>query len=153
MTYLRQKLPVTYLLLTRRGRISRSTYWHASILIWCLLFIIYTGLKHLFGPAGTWLVYPPFFWTVFTTSSKRLHDVGKSGLWLLTALIPVLGPAYLLWQLLFRRGQLVRNQFGRFGWRRRRDYQRNDDGIPDADGEGTKWTRQRRDQTQSRLPS
>jgi len=128
MIYLRQKLPVTYLLFTRRGRISRSTYWHASVLIWCSLYILYTGLKHLLGPTGTWLLYPPFFWSIFATSSKRLHDVGKSGLWLALALIPVIGPVYLLWLLFFRRGRATSNAFGR-SVAAEIDYLKNDDGV------------------------
>src|SRR5882724_936705 len=138
MINLRQKLPVSYLLFTGRGRISRSTYWHASLLIWCCFYIFYTALSRLFGPASTWLIYPPFFWSVFTLSSKRLHDVGKSGLWLALFLVPVLGPIYLFWQLLFRRGARVKNGFGP-PLEAAVDYLKNDNGLPDPQTAGAKW--------------
>jgi FAD/FMN-containing dehydrogenase/uncharacterized membrane protein YhaH (DUF805 family)/SAM-dependent methyltransferase len=138
MTELRQKLPVSYLLFTNRGRISRSTYWHASVLIWCSLYIFYTGLKYLLGPAGTWLVYPLFFWSVIAASSKRLHDVGKSGLWLVVVLVPVIGPAYLLWQLLFRHGKTGANEFGP-PLSAEIDYLKNDDGQPVPQAAATNW--------------
>src|SRR5262249_15851428 len=77
-------------------------------------------------------------WSVITTSSKRLHDVGKSGLWLAAALVPVIGPLYLLWQLLFRRGKRVANEFGR-PLQAPVDYQENDDGLPAPETNGTKW--------------
>ncbi len=138
MDNLRSKLPVTYLLFTARGRIARSTYWHASILIWCSLYVLYTALGHLIGPTGTWLVYPPFFWSLFATSTKRLHDVGKSGLWLLVSLVPVVGPAYLAWQLFFRRGKPGANAFGP-SLASEIDYLRNDNGYPDPRTDGANW--------------
>jgi FAD/FMN-containing dehydrogenase/uncharacterized membrane protein YhaH (DUF805 family) len=128
---LRQKLPVTYLLFTTRGRISRATYWHATILLWCSFYILFTGLDHFVGAASTWLLYPPFFWGVCATSSKRLHDVGKSGLWLVLFLVPVIGPVYLLWQLFLRRGNRLANDFGPSP-KGTIDYLKNDDGVPDA---------------------
>src|SRR3954465_12225001 len=78
-----QKLPVPYLLFTVRGRISRATYWQTSIFIWCSFYVLFSWLNHFGGLSATWLLYPPFFWSVLCTSSKRLHDTGKSGFWLL----------------------------------------------------------------------
>ncbi len=135
---LRRKLPVTYLLFTWRGRIPRSIYWQASILIWCSFYILYTALNALAGPTGTWIIYPFFFWAFFATSSKRLHDRGRSGLWLLALLLPVIGPAYLLWQLFIRRGTAGANPFGPSP-ASQIDYFKNDDGCPDPATSGTKW--------------
>ncbi|PWU19960.1 MAG: FAD-binding oxidoreductase [Verrucomicrobia bacterium] len=138
MANLRQKLPVSYLLFTTRGRISRSTYWHASILIWCSFYILYYALNGAIGPWATWVVYPPFFWSAFVLSSKRLHDVGKSGWWLALFLLPVLGPIYLVWQLLFRRGTRKRNRYG-YSLEAKIDYLKNDNGLPDEQTGGRKW--------------
>lgn len=138
MINLRQKLPVSYLLFTGRGRISRATYWHASLLIWCCFYIFYTILDRAFGLASTWLIYPPFFWSLFVLSSKRLHDVGKSGVWLALLLLPVFGPLYLMWQLLFRRGSRSRNKFGA-SLEAEIDYLKNDTGLPDPQTSGAKW--------------
>lgn len=135
---LRQKLPVTYLLFTRRGRISRSAYWHAGVLICCCFYILYTGLSRAFGLGATWILYPLFFWSLFAISSKRLHDRGKSGLWVAWAALPVIGPLYLLWQLLFRGGTPGRNQFGP-SLKTQIDYQTNDDGICCTHESSKKW--------------
>lgn len=133
-----QKLPVTYLLFTRRGRIDRSTYWHASILVWCSFYVLYILLSQLFGVAITWVIYPFFFWSVFAISAKRLHDVGKSSLWLLAFLLPVIGPLYLLWQLLLRRGIRKRNRYGQ-SLEAEIDYLKNDDGVSVSQAKDSKW--------------
>lgn len=126
------------MLFTRRGRISRSTYWHACILILCGFYILYTALNRSVGLWATWVIYPPFFWSAFVLTSKRLHDVGKSGWWLTLFLLPVLGPVYLFWQLLFRRGTRKRNRFGH-SLEAEIDYLKNDNGLPDMQTEGRKW--------------
>src|SRR5262249_39932046 len=115
-----------------------STYWHASLLIWCSFYILYTGLDRLFGPSATWIIYPPLFWSAFVLASKRLHDVGKSSWWLGWILLPVFGPLYLFWQLLFRRGIRKRNRYGP-SLEAEIDYLKNDNGIPDGESEGRKW--------------
>ncbi|HEV2691979.1 MAG TPA: FAD-binding protein, partial [Verrucomicrobiae bacterium] len=138
MTIPRQKLPVTYLLLARRGRISRSIYYHASLLLWCSFYIFYEGLDYFLGTTSTWLIYPLFFWCLYVISAKRLHDVSKSGLWLLLALVPVIGQAYLAWLLLLKRGTPKRNRFGA-SLEAKIDYLRNDDGIADPTVNGEKW--------------
>jgi uncharacterized membrane protein YhaH (DUF805 family) len=132
---LRNKLPVTYLLFTTRGRIARSAYWHSTVLLACAFYILYTLLYHLAGLFATWLIYPPFYWCAWAISCKRLHDVGKSGRWLLVALIPVLGPLYLAFQLFLRRGQRDDNRFGPSS-RARIDYRKNDDGVAHPSGHG-----------------
>jgi FAD/FMN-containing dehydrogenase/uncharacterized membrane protein YhaH (DUF805 family) len=132
---LRNKLPVTYLLFTTRGRIPRADYLHAVILLSCSFYILYTLLFHFGGSVSTWLIYPPFYWCVWATSCKRLHDVGKSGWWLLASLIPVLGPLYLAIHLFLRSGQRDDNRFGP-SLHAKVDYRRNDDGLSHPKGDG-----------------
>ena len=43
---------------------------------------------------------------------RRLHDRDKSGLWLLGALLPVIGQVWLIWELGFRPGVTGTNRFG-----------------------------------------
>lgn len=45
-------------------------------------------------------------------SVRRLHDRARSGAWLLVALVPVLGPLFLVVELLFRKGTEGENQHG-----------------------------------------
>lgn len=138
MMMIRQKLPVTYLLFTRRGRMARATYWYASLLIGCAFYVLYTLLNQFCGLGSTWALYPFFFWSVWATSAKRLHDTGKSGYWLVLALIPVIGPLYLLWQLLGRRGRRKRNRYGASP-EGDLDYHRNDNGIAIPGSTDPQW--------------
>src|SRR6185369_8907746 len=138
MANIRQKLPVTYLLFAARGRITRPNYWFALILVFSSFYILDTGLNQFFGPIATWLIYPPFFWSLFALSSKRLHDLGKSSAWLALLLVPLLGQVFLLWELLFRRGPRRNNAFGPPA-EAEVDYLVNDDGLPDPGRNGEKW--------------
>jgi FAD/FMN-containing dehydrogenase/uncharacterized membrane protein YhaH (DUF805 family) len=132
---LRNKLPVTYLLFTSSGRISRADLACAAALLGCVFYILYTALFHLTGYVSTWIVYPPFYWCVWATSCKRLHDVGKSGWWLLAFLVPVLGPLYLAFQLFLRSGEREDNRFGPSS-KAKTDYRKNDHGYAHPSGEG-----------------
>ncbi len=109
---LKQQLPVTYLLFTFRGRIPRLVYWTVSLFIWSTFYILFTALKTLFGVGATWIIYPLLFWSIIATSSKRFHDLGKSGKWLWAVLLPVIGPLWVVFQLGFRRGTKSANEFG-----------------------------------------
>jgi len=109
---IKDKLPVSYLLFTNRGRVSRLTYWTASIFIWCSFYILFTLLDHFVSYAATWAVYPLLFWVLYATATKRLHDSNRNGYWLLLALIPVLGPMALLYLLGFKKGSPGQNRYG-----------------------------------------
>lgn len=43
---------------------------------------------------------------------RRLHDRNKSGLWLLLALVPVVGQVWMVWELGFMPGKAGVNRFG-----------------------------------------
>ncbi len=49
---------------------------------------------------------------VLVTWVRRLHDRNRSGLWLLLAAVPVIGQAWLIWELGFRPGEAGYNRFG-----------------------------------------
>src|SRR5215211_6086897 len=137
MIDLGRKLPVTYLLFTTRGRISRADYWHASLLLWSSFYVLYIALHQLIGVAATWLLYPLLFWSFYAISSKRLHDRGKSSLWLAIMLLPCVGPAWLIWQLLVRGGNRAANEFGPSP-QSPIDYLQTDNGAPDPQTLGAK---------------
>lgn len=48
----------------------------------------------------------------YTVAAKRFHDRGRSGWWLLTALVPVVGWAWLAFELLIMPGTAGDNRFG-----------------------------------------
>jgi uncharacterized membrane protein YhaH (DUF805 family) len=54
----------------------------------------------------------PVYWLLFVLFVKRLHDRGKSAWWLLLLALPLLGPMWLLVELLFLPGTPGENRFG-----------------------------------------
>lgn len=109
---IKDKLPVSYLLFTNRGRISRLSYWTASIFIWTAFYILYNAIDYFISYSATWVIYPLLFWALIATATKRLHDLGFSGRSLLIVLIPVLGPLVLIFLLGFKKGNINSNRFG-----------------------------------------
>ena len=100
------------------GRARRSEYWYfvlfnfiVSILIGLSLGVI-AGLLNV--PA---LVYLAYLWSLavfipsLAVSVRRLHDIGRSGWWLLLSLIPLVGAIILIiWHC--TDSQLGANQYG-----------------------------------------
>lgn len=109
---LKDKLPLSYLLFTSRGRIHRATYWIVSTFIWSTFYVLHTALHDLVGVWATYFLYPLLVGSLFATATKRLHDANRSGYWLLAVLIPVLGPIWLFYQLGFKKGTPKINTFG-----------------------------------------
>ena len=109
---LKDKLPVSYLLFTTRGRINRLAYWTASLFIWCTFYILFNALQFAISYHATIYLYPLLFWALFATATKRLHDLNLSGFWLWLLAVPVLGPATLFYLLGFRRGRRAANRYG-----------------------------------------
>lgn len=66
---------------TFNGRARRQEYWY--IALWNLIFGIIPGIDVI------WVLVTII--PSFALSVRRLHDVGKSGWWLLISLIPVIG--------------------------------------------------------------
>ncbi|MEP6748433.1 MAG: FAD-binding protein [Bacteroidota bacterium] len=109
---LKDKLPVSYLLFTTRGRINRLTYWIAAVFIWTSFYVLFNLLEYTISYAATWIIYPVLFWALIATATKRLHDSNKSARWLWLILIPVAGALILFYLLGFKKGNVLSNQFG-----------------------------------------
>ena len=112
MPPLRQKIPLTYMLFTRRGRIGRLEYLHCLLLLAGAFYLLDQSLGRILGDFTPWLLSPTLIWCLIATSTKRLHDIGRRGWWLLAILIPVFGLLWLGWQLLARSGLDVANPYG-----------------------------------------
>ena len=107
---------------TVRGRASRSEYWWFQL---CLLVVIgvwpmpfdASNLGDvLVLPSMTSLLVPLLVALVLLIPSssvtiRRLHDIDKSGLWLLVGLVPLVGMILIL-VYTCRRGTPGPNQFG-----------------------------------------
>jgi FAD/FMN-containing dehydrogenase/uncharacterized membrane protein YhaH (DUF805 family) len=109
---LKDKLPVSYLLFTIRGRINRLIYWVVSIFIWTISYVLFNFLESAFSYSSTLIIYPFLFWALIATGTKRLHDSNKTGFWLWLVLIPVIGPLILIYLLGFKKGNKAQNRFG-----------------------------------------
>ena len=109
---LKDKLPVSYLLFTNRGRIDRFTYWTVSIFIWTSFYILFNLINYGINYSATWAIYPFLFWSLISTATKRLHDSDKSGNWLWLIFVPALGPLFLIFQLGIKKGNKTVNRFG-----------------------------------------
>lgn len=95
-----------------KDRTSRPGFWWWALFVF-LVNIIATALDGdpgrtgLFGGiAGLVLLIPNL-----AVAARRLHDVGKSGWWLLAILIPILGWIYLIY-LYVQVGQPEANEWG-----------------------------------------
>jgi FAD/FMN-containing dehydrogenase/uncharacterized membrane protein YhaH (DUF805 family) len=109
---IKEKLPVSYLLFTSRGRISRLTYLTVSVFIWTAFYILFNALSYFVSYTSTLVVYPLLFWALTTTAIKRMHDCNRSGYWLALFFIPFFGVLILIIFMLFKRGNLSSNRYG-----------------------------------------
>jgi FAD/FMN-containing dehydrogenase/uncharacterized membrane protein YhaH (DUF805 family) len=133
--HLKDKLPLSYLLFTIRGRINRSTYWLVSAFIWSTFYVLHTLLYDFVSEGATYILYPLLLGSLTATATKRLHDTNRSGYWLLAVLIPVLGAVWLIYRLGFRKGDAHQNTFGTVP-NEAADYLKNDMGQPVPDQNG-----------------
>ena len=105
-----KKLP--QLLLSWNGRVARATFFWTASSAAAVFLILFVFLETLVSRSATWILYPPFLWSIVALMVKRLHDRGQSVWWLLVAAIPLLGPLWLFFILVFRKGSPGENQYG-----------------------------------------
>src|SRR5690349_17627802 len=101
------------------GRARRKEYW-MFVLFNFIFLILAAALDNLLGitfadeiPYGpVYLVYGLFtFLPSLAAGVRRLHDTGKSGWWLLIAIIPIIGGIWLL-VLFVTEGTAGDNEYG-----------------------------------------
>ncbi|RYD44481.1 MAG: DUF805 domain-containing protein [Verrucomicrobiaceae bacterium] len=123
-------MSVKEILFTFRGRIPRRTYWLWSLVPGVIIVVLMGLLMPLFitpAPAGSptaepqismvgnlvmLLLYLPLIWIGFAVGIKRWHDRGKSGAWILIALIPFVGGIWTFVECGCLRGTVGSNQYG-----------------------------------------
>src|SRR5690349_15916758 len=98
-------MSLTGVFLSMRGRINRGDFWYGSLVVWSAFVVLYLALRRVGLAPLTWVLYPPLFWSQAAIAVKRYHDIGRSGWWLLLIAIPIIGPAWMLFSLGFRRSQ------------------------------------------------
>lgn len=100
------------------GRARRSEYWYYT-LVNAIIAIIAMVIDNVAGIALEGIGYGPVYGLYLlavllpglAVAVRRLHDVGKSGWFLLIALIPVIGFFWLLF-LLIKEGDKGTNAYG-----------------------------------------
>ncbi len=111
----------TFKNLSFKGRVSPGAYWKfvgIIILIYVLLFMIPIFVGVYFNIDTVLFTYAALtaytlitFLPAFTMQVKRLHDINKSGMWILLCLIPFIGCIILL-VLLCKDGDKTANNYG-----------------------------------------
>jgi len=104
--------------LSFEGRMGRITYLNAGLLAWVGLAMIGIGAAVLLPMSRSWLVFIPlavafvlfFIWAIRVTV-LRLHDMNRSGWWVLLILIPYVGGVASL-VLMFMPGTSEDNDYG-----------------------------------------
>jgi uncharacterized membrane protein YhaH (DUF805 family) len=107
-----------WLLFSFRRRIPRMAYWAASVVVTIFhnaaVFIATRFIKEADTlVAVNVLLALPMLWSTLAITVKRYHDRDKSAWWLLIALIPIIGPLWMLIELGFLRGSYGPNNYGR----------------------------------------
>jgi len=100
------------LLFSFPGRISRGTFWGASIAVGSAFVASLLILESALGRRSSLVLYPPFLWAMAALLAKRMRDRGRSPAWLLASLLPVIGPLWLLFELGVRKGTPGENHYG-----------------------------------------
>ncbi len=95
------------------GRAPRSEYWW-WVLAYAIAYFIVAIVGGILGKLGMFL---PLLFALailvptLAVAVRRLHDVDKSGWWVLIALVPIVGGLILLY-FAVQRGTIGPNQFG-----------------------------------------
>ncbi|MEN8374795.1 MAG: DUF805 domain-containing protein [Gemmatimonadota bacterium] len=99
------------------GRSRRREYWWFILMVWVLAIVLFfvdltlgTGSETGYG-LFSGLFSLAMFVPLLSVSVRRLHDTGRSGLWLLILFVPILGALAIL-VLALLDGQPGDNRFG-----------------------------------------
>jgi len=96
------------------GRAGRGEYWWfvaACIIISVVVSLITTPISQNVSFIASLIVSLIFLIPSLAVSARRLHDINKSGWWILIALIPIIGTIWFL-ILTIKEGDKTENKFG-----------------------------------------
>jgi uncharacterized membrane protein YhaH (DUF805 family) len=82
-----------------RGRLSRGAFFGRVSVVLIAFAVLGAMLAPLLGDRTVWVLNPIALWALLAATARRLHDRGYSTPWLLAALLPVAGAAWLLYQV------------------------------------------------------
>ena len=94
------------------GRIGRGGFWLRHLLVLPVAIFLCISAEQVVGrPLGLVAALATTLFLV-STWGRRLHDRGRSALWLLVAALPVLGALFLLVECGFLRSRPSAERFG-----------------------------------------
>ena len=130
-------MSLVQMLFSFEGRLRRRDFWLCVLGLWVAQWVLQSLAMALFFPPvpmtvsvapdaayavwGNWwsrmgpasaLIGCILLWPQLAISIKRLHDRGKTGLWILLVFIPILGWLWLLVDMGFLDGTPGPNKFG-----------------------------------------
>ncbi|MDP2372740.1 DUF805 domain-containing protein [Reyranella sp.] len=116
------------LLFSFQGRINRAKFWLVHVVMWVVVAVVSgvvvgdaalsadpeVALRSLGTVPSLVLavLYVLLVWIGLAAGVKRWHDRNKSGLWILIALVPVIGGLWYLIECGFLRGTVGPNTYG-----------------------------------------
>jgi uncharacterized membrane protein YhaH (DUF805 family) len=92
------------------GRINRSRFWAGCAIVFSILALF--NASGLSSPVAGWIVAFSVTFALAVLCKNRLHDLGRSCLWLALIIVPIAGAVWLAWQLGFKTGQIDANRWG-----------------------------------------
>ncbi len=93
------------------GRIDRRQYWIFLLLMLVIMAVCVWFTRKIPG-LPLWQIFGILMLIPYVSATvKRLHDIGKSGLWFLSIMIPVFGWIY-LFVLAIENGPEAENKYG-----------------------------------------
>ncbi len=109
MTFMESVQTCIAKIVTINGRARRSEYWYFALFVFLMSFALNMILGRDNGIAH--VITIALNLASFTVTIRRLHDIGKSGWWILIGFVPVIGWIVLLvWGI--RDSQPGDNRFG-----------------------------------------
>ena len=104
-----------YVLFQFDGRINRGKWWAGMIAVGVGVWIV-ALIAAIADSTVVWTIYALVallaIWPYLAIAIKRWHDRGKSGWWVLIALIPLIGPFWALIETGFLKGDDGPNEYG-----------------------------------------
>lgn len=99
-------------LVSPRGRMARTSFWGMMFGTGVSFLLLFLLLDAVLGRGSTLLLYVPLYWALYSLAAKRYHDVGRAAPWLFLVLIPIVGAAWVAFELGLRKGTAGENRFG-----------------------------------------
>jgi len=100
------------LLTSFEGRINRAKYWAGAVAIWVVVMVALFVSLAVDNLAIYVIVAIAIIWPGLALAVKRWHDRGKSGWWVLIALVPLVGQIWAFVEVGFLVGDQGPNEYG-----------------------------------------